>query len=158
MSAIFDEGFFPAAGRFAKRSTGRPEQNLVFVHDPVIIRHGSDTRLAPRSVIVRVMTNDPSNDDIDFATTEYVEPNEELTYEIVRQVFGVEAGFISDLSSLDDFIATSERDEHLKRVPLERDIRSIEAAHGHIHRIYGVDVRPEVLIWRIVDRIARSGV
>ena len=102
------------------------------------------------------MESDPSNDSIEFAPTSRVDPVEELAVSVLRQVFGVEVAFISDLSSLDEFIATAERDEVLRRVPSERDIRSVEEAHRRIQILYGVDVRPEELIWRIAERIARE--
>jgi hypothetical protein len=102
------------------------------------------------------MIDDSDDDGINFATAEYVEVNETLAYDIVEQVFGMEAAFISDLSSLDNFLVSPERDAAAKRKPSERDIRSLEDAYRRIQSHYGVDVRPEVLIWRIAERIERS--
>jgi len=96
------------------------------------------------------------DDEIEFQSCEYVETQGELPYEIIRRVFRVDA-VITDESSLDDFICSTERDKAFGRTPTASDIWSVAGAHERIQEEYGVDVRPETRIWRIAEKIGRVG-
>lgn len=99
------------------------------------------------------MSEDDSPNQPRFATTEHVEPLEALIDEIIERVFHMGAAFVSDESDLYSFLHDDERDAFFGRTPQEDDIRTIEAAHRRIEELFGVDVRPELRLWRIAERI-----
>jgi hypothetical protein len=103
------------------------------------------------------MSEDDSPNQPRFATTEHVEPLEDLVDHIIERVFGLSAAFVSDESDLYSFLHDPVRDAFLGRTPEDDDIRTIEAAHQLIEDIFGVDVRPEVRLWRIAEQIVFHG-
>jgi hypothetical protein len=102
------------------------------------------------------MKDDAEGNEIQFASSEYVEASHDFAYNLVKDVFQVDAAFISDESTLHDFLCSAERDAFIERVAKPTDIWSIEQAHARIEEYYGINVRPELRIWRIAEKIHRA--